>query len=187
MQLRPFMCPYCQKTFKTCVNCKKHMKTHRQELALQLGHTADTVNVDAGAVPTANEPSVANVTDNMAYTHEVELIEVSCPSDLHLNQALQATPLGVGGQQTTVLPQYPQSSTDGLDQSNIVQQPTIIHDYRNTVVTDLQLQNVFNTQVSFLLPSGSFSVVCLSVHCPSVCQQLFCMTRYDISVLSGGI
>jgi len=163
------------------------MKTHRQELALQLGHTADTVNVDAGAVPTANEPSVANVTDNMAYTHEVELIEVSCPSDLHLNQALQATPLGVGGQQTTVLPQYPQSSTDGLDQSNIVQQPTIIHDYRNTVVTDLQLQNVFNTQVSFLLPSGSFSVVCLSVHCQSVCQQLFCMTRYDISVLSGGI
>jgi hypothetical protein len=25
------MCPYCQKTFKTNVNCKKHMKTHRGE------------------------------------------------------------------------------------------------------------------------------------------------------------
>lgn len=28
------MCPYCQKTFKTSVNCKKHMKTHRTEIAL---------------------------------------------------------------------------------------------------------------------------------------------------------
>jgi len=170
------------------------MKTHRQELALQLGHTTDAVNADTGSVPTANEPSIANVTDNMAYTHEVELIEVSCPSDVHLNQALQATQLGVSGQQTTVLPQYPQSSTDGLDQSNIVQQPSVIHDYRNTVVTDLQLQNVFNTQVSCLLIISLCVYLYLyasanntwwrhydlwlsiwqffrrlSVHCPSVC------------------
>ncbi len=34
-QVRPFMCPYCQKTFKTSVNCKKHMKTHKHELAMQ--------------------------------------------------------------------------------------------------------------------------------------------------------
>jgi len=137
------MCPYCQKTFKTCVNCKKHMKTHRQELALQFGHTTSNVNADTAGLPSVNDPSTVNVSDNMAYTQEVELIEVSCPSDVHLNQALQ----GVSGQQ------YQQSGTDDLDRSNMVQQPTVIHDYRNTVVTDLQLQNVFNPQVSCLITS----------------------------------
>ena len=29
------MCPYCQKTFKTNVNCKKHMKTHRGQVAAE--------------------------------------------------------------------------------------------------------------------------------------------------------
>lgn len=33
-QERPYMCPYCQKTFKTNTNCKKHMKTHKHELAM---------------------------------------------------------------------------------------------------------------------------------------------------------
>jgi hypothetical protein len=27
-----FMCPYCQKTFKTNVLCRKHMKIHRAEV-----------------------------------------------------------------------------------------------------------------------------------------------------------
>ena len=143
------MCPYCQKTFKTCVNCKKHMKTHRQELAQHLGHGTNTVSANAASdMPTANEAPVANVTDNMAYTQEVELIEVSCPTDVHLNQALQATQLG---QPKTMVAQYPQPSTHELDQSNMVQQPPVIQDYRNTVVTDLQLQNVFNPQVYFLI------------------------------------
>lgn len=31
------MCPYCHKTFKTSVNCRKHIKTHKHELALQVG------------------------------------------------------------------------------------------------------------------------------------------------------
>lgn len=142
------MCPYCQKTFKTSVNCKKHMKTHRQELALQLGHGPDTVGAEAANLPTANEPPVANVTDNMSYTQEVELIEVSCPSDVHLNQALQATQLGISGHPKPVLPQYQHSSTDELGQSNIVQQPTVISDYRHT---DLQLHNVFSPQVCSLI------------------------------------
>ena len=30
---RPFVCPFCQKTFKTSVLCKKHMKIHRKDLA----------------------------------------------------------------------------------------------------------------------------------------------------------
>lgn len=29
------MCPYCQKTFKTNVSCKKHMKAHRGQVAAQ--------------------------------------------------------------------------------------------------------------------------------------------------------
>ena len=32
---RNFMCPYCEKTFKTNVNCKKHMKTHIGSLTAQ--------------------------------------------------------------------------------------------------------------------------------------------------------
>jgi len=141
LKLRPFMCPYCQKTFKTSVNCKKHMKTHRQELAL-LGHATNAIGADNDNLPTANEttPVVANVSDNMTYTQEVELIEVSCPTDVHLNEALQATQLGNP-------PQYQPTGTGELDQSNMVQQPTVIHDYRNSLVTDLQLQNVFATQV----------------------------------------
>ena len=129
------------------------MKTHRQELALQLSHTTTTVTADIAGVSSANEPPIVNVSDNMAYTQEVELIEVSCPTDIHLNQALQATQLGVSGHQKTVLPQYQQSGTDELGHSNMVQQPTVIHDYRNTVITDLQLQNVFNTQASCLIIS----------------------------------
>ncbi len=26
---RPYLCPYCSKSFKTLVSCKKHIKTHR--------------------------------------------------------------------------------------------------------------------------------------------------------------
>ena len=33
---RPFMCPYCQKTFKRSVYCKKHMKIHKTEIAMQV-------------------------------------------------------------------------------------------------------------------------------------------------------
>ena len=160
VQLRPFMCPYCQKTFKTSVNCKKHMKTHRQELALQvLSQGTSTVGAETGSLPTANEPPAANATNNMAYTQEVELIEVTCAADVHLNQALQTTQLDVSGQLKTVLPpQYQPSTADELDQPNIVQQPTVIHDYRNAVVTDLQLQNVFTPQVCRLTATDILQV-----------------------------
>jgi len=148
------------------------MKTHRQELALQLGQTAGTITADAAGLPTTNEPSIPNVTNNIACTQEVELIEVSYPSDIHLNQALQATQLAVSGHQTTVLPQYQPSNADGLDQSNMVQQqPTVIHDYRSTVVTDLQLQNVFNAQVGcwlldwFLIHTFILIFICIVTEC----------------------
>ena len=38
------MCPYCEKTFKTNVNCKKHMKTHIGSLTAQnpIGKTVST-------------------------------------------------------------------------------------------------------------------------------------------------
>nr|CAD7427253.1 unnamed protein product [Timema monikensis] len=35
-QNRPIMCPYCHKTFKSTVSCRKHMKTHKQEIAMQV-------------------------------------------------------------------------------------------------------------------------------------------------------
>ena len=30
---RPFVCPFCQKTFKTNALCRKHMKIHKKSLA----------------------------------------------------------------------------------------------------------------------------------------------------------
>ena len=40
---RPFMCPYCQKTFKRSVYCKKHMKIHKAELAMQALQVSDVM------------------------------------------------------------------------------------------------------------------------------------------------
>jgi len=141
------------------------MKTHRQELALQvIGQGMSTASAEAGSLPTANEPPVANTNDNMPYSQEVELVEVTCAADVHLNQALQTTQLAVGSQLKTALPPpyQPLSTADELDQSNIVQQPTVIHDYRNAVVTDLQLQNVFAAQVCHLTPTDKLQVQIMS-------------------------
>src|SRR5438046_432997 len=35
---RNFVCPYCRKSFKTYTACKRHIKTHKPRLALQLLH-----------------------------------------------------------------------------------------------------------------------------------------------------
>jgi len=121
------------------------MKTHRQELASQLlGQGTNTVGAETGSLPTSNEPSVVDTVDTAAYSQEVELIEVTCAADVHLNQALQnqalqTTHMAISGQLKTALPPpYQQSNT------------TVIHDYRNTMVPDLQLQNVFAPQVCSL-------------------------------------
>ena len=37
------MCPYCQKTFKRSVYCKKHMKIHKAELAMQALQVSDVM------------------------------------------------------------------------------------------------------------------------------------------------
>jgi len=133
------------------------MKTHRQELASQLlGQGTNTVGAETGSLPTANEPSVVDTVDTAAYSQEVELIEVTCAADVHLNQALQnqalqTTHMAISGQLKTALPPpYQQSNTDELHRCNMVQQPAVIHDYRNTMVPDLQLQNVFAPQVCSL-------------------------------------
>lgn len=34
LQERPFVCPYCEKTFKSNSNCRKHLQTHRIELTM---------------------------------------------------------------------------------------------------------------------------------------------------------
>jgi len=38
---RPFVCPYCHKTFKTSVICRKHIKTHRSEFVAFRTNTDD--------------------------------------------------------------------------------------------------------------------------------------------------
>lgn len=35
------MCPYCHKTFKTYVNCRKHMKIHKHELVQRVWYLAE--------------------------------------------------------------------------------------------------------------------------------------------------
>ena len=41
---RPYLCPYCSKSFKTNVHCKKHIKTHRQN---RPGATSNKTNKNA--------------------------------------------------------------------------------------------------------------------------------------------
>ena len=36
---RPYMCPYCRKTFKTSVSCRKHIKIHRDEVVAAVSST----------------------------------------------------------------------------------------------------------------------------------------------------
>ena len=56
------MCPYCQKTFKTSVNCKKHMKTHRHELAMQaLQQQQSAVVTDQATEVTISQDDVPEV------------------------------------------------------------------------------------------------------------------------------
>jgi hypothetical protein len=43
-----FMCPYCQKTFKTNVLCKKHMKVHKSGKPTMPPNQDQQVNLDAG-------------------------------------------------------------------------------------------------------------------------------------------
>lgn len=31
-----FLCPYCKKSFKSVVNCRKHIKTHKNEIITQV-------------------------------------------------------------------------------------------------------------------------------------------------------
>ena len=40
------MCPYCAKTFKSSLNCKKHIKLHRTEFAIHLMNEQNKINAD---------------------------------------------------------------------------------------------------------------------------------------------
>ena len=46
------MCPYCEKTFKTNVNCKKHMKTHIGSLTAQnpIGDFYHSLHFNSGSI-----------------------------------------------------------------------------------------------------------------------------------------
>lgn len=150
------MCPYCQKTFKTSVNCKKHMKTHRQEIALQ--QLADNQVGDGNTVVATPHQTLAmtstdgGVVDSSSYMQEVELVEVSNVNhaDMHLSH------LNIDPQQIAALVQF-QNQSDyehELGPSSLmpsqtvsVAGPTVINDFQNVLVTDIQLQNALSQQV----------------------------------------
>ncbi|GFT26974.1 zinc finger protein 236 [Nephila pilipes] len=66
---RPYMCPYCQKTFKTSMNCKKHMNTHRYELALGMASgVAVTVISDGNSNNQYPEKEISSGTNEVQTT-----------------------------------------------------------------------------------------------------------------------
>ncbi|EDL75205.1 zinc finger protein 236 (predicted), partial [Rattus norvegicus] len=89
--LRPYMCPYCQKTFKTSLNCKKHMKTHRYELAQQLQQHQEASSMDEES------------------TVDQQSIQVSAPMPVEIESAeLQQTPETVAADPESILELGPQ-------------------------------------------------------------------------------
>jgi hypothetical protein len=163
LQSRPFLCPYCQKTFKTSVNCKKHMKTHRQEIAMQQlagSQLSGNAIAEGNAVSMTSQQIVAVtsadgglVDASSSYMQEVELVEVSNVNhgDSHLSH------LDIDPQQIATLVQF-QHQTDldqELGQASLmasqaapVASNSVIHDFQNILVADIQLQNALNQQVS---------------------------------------
>ena len=49
------MCPFCQKTFKTSVLCKKHMKIHRKDLAAKVTATEELPTIESRDVARPEE------------------------------------------------------------------------------------------------------------------------------------
>ena len=125
------MCPYCQKQFKTAVNCKKHMKTHRHEVALQaLNQQTDVTTAEAEVTVSHDVAGGTEVTEVNA--QEVELIEVTQSTDLHLTQALEHNQLSQEEQQMAAV----------FEQTDLSQE--VIHD-----TFDADIHNAFNQQVTW--------------------------------------
>lgn len=169
------MCPYCQKTFKTAVNCKKHMKTHRQELALQRQAGGQAVlmgNMVDGSMQQMVPMLTTTTGDNNIGTvdglvgsrstnlmQEIELVEVSHVTD----SEMQLNPLSMSmdehARQLAALMQLQGHEQEHGDLENeLVTAQLLTADnavnIAGTVVTDLpglvsdiQLHNALSQQV----------------------------------------
>ena len=82
---RPFMCPYCAKTFKSSLNCKKHIKLHRTEFAIHLMNEQNQINVEN--VCTTEQPTkksskgvslIEKSSDRMSTTETTEDVNNVC-------------------------------------------------------------------------------------------------------------
>jgi len=61
---RPFVCPFCQKTFKTNALCRKHMKIHKKSLAstVYVGpNNEDQNGATASGVVTNTGPNLSTI------------------------------------------------------------------------------------------------------------------------------
>ena len=117
---RPFMCPFCQKTFKTSVLCKKHMKIHRKDLALKdtiqddpdIGITNTVINTHANTTTTLTtiETSDMNNTIQMN-TQPASEIQQSAKND--------ATFFTADSSGTVTLPNYSSAQPMNISQSEV--------------------------------------------------------------------
>lgn len=58
------MCPYCQKTFKTAMDCKKHMKTHRPKLSISNEDGGSQIEIHQDDGEHSNEVQLNESTEN---------------------------------------------------------------------------------------------------------------------------
>jgi hypothetical protein len=139
------------------------MKTHRQEIAMQqlAGNQLSGNSVAEGgtvAMSSQQMVAVANsdgtlVESSSAYMHEVELVEVSNANhgDNHLGH------LDIDPQQIATLVQFQHQADleQELGQASLIATQTapvagssVMHDFQNILVADIQLQNALSQQVS---------------------------------------
>lgn len=151
-ELRDYICPYCQKAFKTKVNCKKHIKIHRHEVALQSvvpqhqqQQSQAQLEDDVGAndstaivshmVVECSQPHGGSITGRGLSCHpEVELIEVTHETDLHLTQTLQLVPASY---------KHSELTQELMEHATLVQTNNVSEDA--DVMADIQ--SAFNQQV----------------------------------------
>ena len=117
---RPFMCPFCQKTFKTSVLCKKHMKIHRKDLALKdtiqddpdIGITNTVINTHANTTTTLTTIETSDMTNTIQMnTQPASEIQQSAKND--------ATFFTADSSGTVTLPNYSNAQPMNISQSEV--------------------------------------------------------------------
>ena len=119
-QERPFMCPFCQKTFKTSVLCKKHMKIHRRDLALKdSGNSSNTLEIPSQEI--LNNTVDVN-TPNTLTTIETADMTNTIPNNptTEINNKNDVTFLTADSSGTVTLPNYPTAPPMNIGQSEVI-------------------------------------------------------------------